>query len=120
MLTSMLTSMPAEKRHFDLLPEDKKWAYNDLGYGDEHLWKAWYLNTDFVGVSICSETVGVVIMPEFRGQNLLGFMYPNERLVAEINVKNVRSIKAHKKIGFTVVHTKGSVTKLVREKASLK
>ncbi len=98
-----LKMRPAEPRDFTKLPEDKKWAYNDQGHGLAHLWKAFNYYGDLVGVSIVGEfnKVGVVIMEEYRGKGFLKYMYPTDiTLYAEINKKNISSIKAHERIGF--------------------
>ncbi len=95
----------AVESDFNKLPEDKKWAYGDDGPGLIHLWKAWFDDDLFIGVSIVGEMskVGVVIMPEARNKGYLKHMYPTDQvLFAEINKRNLVSIQAHKKLGFVL------------------
>ncbi len=99
----MIHSRSAIIDDFNKLPEDSKWAYGDEGPGLLHLWRAWFDDKLFIGVSIVGELqkIGVVIMPEARGKDYLKHMYPNDQtLFAEINKRNLTSIKAHEKLGF--------------------
>jgi len=101
----MIYSRPAVIDDFNKLPEDSKWAYGDEGPGLLHLWSAWFDDELFIGVSIVGELqkVGVVIMPEARGRGYLEHMYPKDQLLfAEINKRNLTSLKAHEKLGFVL------------------
>jgi len=104
---SPLTKIKAKRKHFDLLPEDKKWTYHVEGCGLLSLWNAWYdKDKNFVGVSIVGERdkVGVVLMKQARGKGYLKHMYPiNKTLWAEISKKNIASITAHKRLDFLFI-----------------
>ncbi len=69
-------------------------------------WQSYWEGTELLGSFFISpgNHTGVIVHPDHRGQGVLEKMYTTQNrkvLYADIESKNIQSIKAHEKIGFT-------------------
>ncbi len=83
-------------------------------------WQSYYEGVELLGSFFVSPEghVSAIVHPDHRGQGVLNKMYSTiykDVLYADIESKNIRSIKAHEKIGFT--HMKDTTYKRINTDA---